>query len=405
MKNRLKKLIPNQDFTFKQVVIITVITLFLGVFSGFFITHFAIRKNVLPGHRVIDRQLRDFIEVYHTLNTEYFQELDKNELISGAIKGMLETIDDPHTIYLDSDVTDNFNVRLQGSFNGVGLEIVRDREGRTVVLNPFEDGPAYKAGIRTGDIITRVDDQDISESPITETSAMIKGPVGTYVEITVNRNNEERSFKIQRETITIRSVTSEVMEIDNQKIGYININIFSSLTTDQFNEELRKLRRENVDALIIDVRSNAGGYLNSVHDILSNFLTRDDVLYQIETSRRTTKRHGRGTNQVDLPVVVLVNERSASAAEILAAALKESYGAYVVGVTTHGKGTVQQPRRLSTGGMFKFTTQNWLTPEGNRVEESGVPPTHEVRLNENFFREPTRDNDNQLQKAIELLTK
>jgi len=409
MKTKINKIrnikLPTRTFSFKEVLIISVITIGLGLFAGATITHLSMRHNSLSRYQTmqLDNNLRDFITVYNALVNNYYRELDRNTLISSALKGMLGDIDDPYTVYMDQVDTSDFSRRLNGRFTGVGMEIVRDQEGNVIVLRPFDSGPAYKAGIRTGDIIVKVDDSNLEDKSLTDVANMIQGPIDTFVNITIKREGKEQSFRIKRATINIRSVTSHIIEEEGSKIGYININIFSSLTTTQFNEELKSLQREGIDSLIIDVRSNRGGYLNSVHEILDNFLTRQDVLYQIETSRRTTKRFGSAEKRSDLPIVVLVNDTTASAAEILAAALKESYGAKLVGTKTLGKGTVQQPLNLSSGAMVKFTTQNWLTPKGKSLNESGITPDYLVTLNERFYREPTPANDNQLQKAIELL--
>ena len=198
---------------------------------------------------------------------------------------------------------------------------------------------------------------------------------------------------------------SKIIEQDNKKIGYINISIFTSITTKQFKKQLAKLEDKEIDGLIIDVRDNSGGYLSTVTDISSLFLKKGQIIYQLSSKSGVEKIKDNTKESRSYPIAVIINKNSASASEILAGAIKESYKGYVVGTKTYGKGTVQQVKKLSDGSMIKYTIENWLTPDGNWINEKGIEPTDEVELSKEYYENPTNENDNQLQKALEVVSK
>ena len=212
-------------------------------------------------------------------------------------------------------------------------------------------------------------------------------------------------MQVTKTTIEIQSVTSDIIEKNNKKIGYINISIFSSVTDSQFNSNLDYLQKNNIDGLIIDVRNNGGGYLSSVTNIANRILKKDKIIYQLESDNKIEKKKDTTKESLEIPIAVLTNEGSASASEILAAAIKESYGGYIVGTNTYGKGTVQQTAYLSDGSMLKYTVQNWLTPNGVWINDVGLEPTNFVELSEEYIENPIIENDNQLQTALDILTK
>ena len=201
------------------------------------------------------------------------------------------------------------------------------------------------------------------------------------------------------------TVNSEIYEKNDKKIGYISISIFSSITTKQFTNALDKLNKENIDGLVIDVRDNGGGYLSVVTDIASEILEKNKVIYKLEKDEKISEKKDNTKAKLDYPVAILVNSNSASAAEILAAAIKESYDGFVVGTNTYGKGTVQQTTTLPDGSMVKYTVQKWLTPDGNWIDGKGVEPTDYVELSDEYYKNPVMENDNQLNKALELVSK
>ena len=235
---------------------------------------------------------------------------------------------------------------------------------------------------------------------ITEVSNLVKGENGTKVKITVLRGEEELSFDVKRENIDITSVSSKLIEVDNKKLGYIQIDIFAANTKEQFEKELEKLEDKKIDSLIIDVRNNSGGYLTVVSDILSMFLEKGELVYQLKTKEEIEKIYDKSEEKREYQIVVLVNGSSASASELLASALKESYKADIVGTLTYGKSKVQKTQELNNGGTIKFTFQEWLTPKGESVDGKGLEPDHIVSY---VPSEEENGYDSQLQKAINLL--
>lgn len=200
------------------------------------------------------------------------------------------------------------------------------------------------------------------------------------------------------------TVENKVYEKNNKKIGYISISIFSSITTKQFEESLNKLNDEKIDGLVIDVRDNGGGYLSVVTDIASKILSKDKIIYQLEKEGDIIKKKDNTKDSLSYPIAILVNSNSASASEILASAIKESYKGFVVGTNTYGKGTVQQTTTLPDGSMVKYTVQKWLTPDGNWINKKGVEPTDYVELSKEYYENPIEENDNQLNKALDLVS-
>ena len=223
--------------------------------------------------------------------------------------------------------------------------------------------------------------------------------------IVVKRGDEEKSFDITLEVIDIPSVEGKIIEKDGKKVGIITLSIFAKNTGTQFKNELDKLEKDGMEQLIIDVRGNTGGYLDQASDIISNFMDKSHVIYQVERKGKKTKYYSTGTTTKQYKIAVLVNGGSASASEILAAALKESYGAEVIGTTTYGKGTVQTTTKLEGGASIKYTIERWLTPKGNSINETGIAPTIEVELSDDYYENQKEENDNQLQRALEEITK
>ena len=225
------------------------------------------------------------------------------------------------------------------------------------------------------------------------------------IKITIQRDSEEKEVKLKRQKLEVPTVTTKVYENNDKKIGYIDISIFSSVTDKQFKEKLKELEKKEIDGLIIDVRDNNGGYLNVVTNIASNLLKKGDIIYKLEKSNKKVETKKDTTKEKrTYPIAVLVNAGSASASEILASAIKESYKGFVVGTNTYGKGTVQQTMNLEDGSMIKYTIENWLTPNGNWINEVGVTPTNVVELDEIYYQKPISENDNQLQEAINLVS-
>lgn len=388
-----------------EVVLIMIITLFFGGVIGGIIGYTAHGKEgtIISNNESVPSELSEFISVYNELKNSYYTDLDENKLLEAGIKGLVDYLGDPFSSYMTKTETTSFNEIISGKYSGIGAEILNSSEKGFVIVNLFENSPASNAGIKEGDIIIKVDGQDITSLTTTELGRQLKGTEGTSVVVTVLREQEEISFNLVRRNVEIISVTSEVIEENDKKVGLIRIGIFAENTAAQFEQELVSLRSEGIDSLVVDVRSNSGGHLNVAEKIASLFLKKGSIIYQLETKGLKQPIYTTSSSNFDLPVVVLVNHSSASAAEILAASLKESYGAVLVGETTYGKGTVQRTQSLSSGAQIKYTIQKWLTPNGNWVHGTGITPDITLTLDDTYYESPSNENDNQLQKAIEVL--
>ena len=389
------------SYSFSELFIITIISLLVGAFSCFsIITIMSGGRNYLK----LSKELSKFYDSYDILVENYNGNVDKKELVDAAINGMVSSVGDQYTSYVDTEGTNSFNQLVDGKYNGIGCLIQETEDKKIKVMQVYENTSAYKAGIKVGDIIKKVDDKDSSIGS-TELANYIKSSKNKSYSVTVLRDDKEIKFTLYKNEVEIPVVTSKIFDKGDKKIGYISISIFSSVSAKQFKSNLEKIEKEGIDSLIIDVRDNNGGYLSSVTDITSYLLPRGKIVYQVQKSNSKIKATKDKTiAKREYPIAVLVNENSASASEILAGAIKESYNGYVVGMKTYGKGTVQQVSELSDGSMIKYTIENWLTPNGNWINEKGIDPTDEVELSDDYYKNPNEENDNQLQKALSLLS-
>ena len=367
-------------------------------------------KNYLA----VTKDLKKVVDTYYAIVDNYYGELDRDKLIDGAVEGMISSVGDTFTSYSDTDSTSSFDETINGSYEGIGCTVATLEDGTISVIDMFEDSPSYKAGLKVGDIILKVDGESYEGKNSNDISNYIKNSGKSKIVLTVKRDNEEKDISINLSKVEIPHVSGKVIEQDSKKIGYIKISLFASNSYKQFKNKLDELEKSNIDDLIIDVRDNSGGYLSSVTDICNLFLdkgkviyqledSKGKVIYQLEDSKGKVKKKDTTKEKRKYDIVVLINGGSASASEILASAIKESYGGDIVGTNSYGKGTVQQTKKLLDGSMIKYTTQKWLTPDGNSINEVGVTPTKVVELNEEYFNNPTTENDNQLQEAIKLI--
>ncbi|MGG3799058.1 S41 family peptidase [Metabacillus fastidiosus] len=331
------------------------------------------KKEDIPG---FDK----FKQAYDLISTQYVEKVEEDKLLEGAIQGMLSTLEDPYSVYMNKETAEQFSQSLDSSFEGIGAEVGMD-EGKVKIISPFKNSPAEKAGLRPNDQIISIDGESIEGLDLHEAVIKIRGKKGTKVVIEVLRPNskDKISFEVVRDEIPLETVFSSVKEYQNKKIGYIEITSFSEKTAEDFKEQLKTLEKQNIKGLVLDVRGNPGGYLQSVEEILKEFVTKEKPYIQIEERNGEKKRYfSKLNNKKDYPVNVLIDKGSASASEILAGALKEANGYNVVGVSSFGKGTVQQAVPMGDGSNIKLTLYKWLTPDGNWIHGKGVEPTIEV---------------------------
>lgn len=388
-------------YTSKEVIIVMIFSIGIGILMCFGGISIITGKNYLA----VTKDLKKVVDTYYAIVDNYYGELDRDKLIDGAVEGMISSVGDTFTSYSDTDSTSSFDETINGSYEGIGCTVATLEDGTISVIDMFENSPSYKAGLKVGDIILKVDGESYEGKNSNDISNYIKNSGKSKIVITVKRDNEEKDISINLSKVEIPHVSGKVIEQDSKKIGYIKISLFASNSYKQFKNKLDELEKSNIDDLIIDVRDNSGGYLSSVTDICNLFLDKGKVIYQLEDSKGKVKKKDTTKEKRKYDIVVLINGGSASASEILASAIKESYGGDIVGTNSYGKGTVQQTKKLLDGSMIKYTTQKWLTPDGNSINEVGVTPTKVVELNEEYFNNPTTENDNQLQEAINIIIK
>lgn len=392
--------LDRDHYSFSEVFIITVVSLLIGAFACFSVF------VVITGGRnyfVLSKDLDKLVEVYETISKNYYDDVDKKNLVDEAIDAMVSSVGDAYTSYVDSDSALEFNELVNGQYEGIGCTIQLTEKG-IMVLEVFDGGPADKAGVKGGDLIISVDGKKASDMSANDMANYIKNESGSNIKMIVLREDEEKEIKLTRGIVETPVVNSTIYEKNEKKIGYLSISIFSAVSSKQFNNKLEMLEKQNIDSLIIDVRDNNGGYLTEVTSIASMLLPKGKTIYQIQRDDKKESTKDKTLASKDYPIAILVNGGSASASEILAAAIKESYGGFVVGTKTYGKGTVQQTKKLSDGSMIKYTIENWLSPDGNWIDEAGIEPTHEVALTDEYYNNPVVENDSQLQKALELVS-
>ena len=390
-----------ESYSFDEVFSITIFSLLLGVLACFSVLTIL---NKGKNYFVLSKELAKFVDAYDAIVNNYYKEVDKDKLVESAINGMVSSIGDEYTSYSDKDVTDNFNETVNGKYMGIGALIMKS-ENDLVIYKVFEDSPSYRAGLKDGDIILKLDDKDTKDMSVNDIASIVKNDTNKEVKLLVKRGEENLDITIVKDMVELPVVSGKVINHNDKKIGYISLSIFSSVASEQFNKQLVKLEKEGISGLVIDVRGNSGGYLTTVTDIVSYFLKKGDIIYKLEVNDKVTVRKDKTKESRDYPVAVLIDKNSASASEILASSIKESYNGYVVGTNSYGKGTVQQTLVLSDGSMIKYTIEKWLTPLGNWINEEGVVPTNYVELSSEYLNNPVFENDNQLNEALELVSK
>ncbi len=385
-------------FNYPEMIIIMLIAILFGFLIGNIVSY----TRGYSGST--DKNLDEFIATYEDIVNNYYEDVDKEKLLDAGIKGMINYLDDPYASYFEGEKSEAFNESLEGTYQGIGVEVTQ-QDADKVITKVYKNTPAANAGLQENDIILKIDEEDVTSKSLEETVEIIQNKKkNTAFNMTIQRNGEEQTFSVKTTTLSLPQITSNIYEREDKKVGYIKIEIFSSNIAEQFESALKELESDGIDRLIIDVRDNPGGYLTQTTEILSLFMTKKQVLYQLATKKETEKVYGT-KSKVDrnYPVAVLINEESASAAEILASAFKENLNSEIIGVTSYGKGTVQRTEDLENGDTIKYTVQKWLTPDGNWINETGVTPTQEVELNLAAGETLTDENDAQLQKAIEVI--
>lgn len=397
VKQKIEKFNHN-SFKTTEVLFLIILTAMISLLVGYLLNN----KNINLSSN--DANLKEIIDNYNYIVENYYETIDKSKVVSGAIDGMINSLGDEYSQLLEENTSSNFYINLEGSYDGIGIEITNNDDNNIVIVGVLENSPAEKVGLKSGDIVKQIDDKSFENCDIKELTQYIKENRKKSYHLVILRDNNEMEFDISKDEVTIKSVLSKVFEKENKKIGYIYISVFSNSTSKQFKSVLKELEDQNIDSLIIDVRENSGGHLTTAVSLLSNFLDSSHVIYQTEKNGKKTKFYSTGDQTKKYSIVVLQNKNSASASELLGSTLKEEYGATVIGETSYGKGTIQEVVNLKNGDTYKFTTKKWLTPKGNWIHEKGVEPDIKVSLDENYQNNPCDETDNQLQTAIDYLS-
>lgn len=323
------------------------------------------------------------------IEKDYYQEVSEDKLVDGAMKGLFEGLGDPYSQYYTKEEFQTLKEQTSGSFVGIGVYIGVDPENEKItIISPIEGSPAAKSGIKSGDIILAVDGEQVSSDKLDDVIKKIKGKENTTVDLTVQRNGKQLDFTVKRQTIVTKSVESKVID-DN--IGYLRITSFDENTYKEFKEHISKLQEENIKGLVIDLRDNPGGLLDVCVDIADDLIGKGTIVYTKDNSGNK-EYYKSDEKEIDLPMAVLINGGSASASEILTAALVDNNKAIAIGETSIGKGLVQSVKQLKDGTGYKLTTAQYYTPNGDYINKKGIEP----KIKE-------KDEEKQLQSAVDYL--
>ena len=338
------------------------------------------------------------------IDKHYLGEVNDEDLLEGAIRGYIDGLGDPYTEYISKEEMQEYMEDTLGNYVGIGIYMIKDEKtNRVKVLSPIKNSPAETAGIQPGDLIIAVNGKEYTGDEMTQMSNDIKGEEGTEVILTILRNNESLEIKVKREKIKVNPVESKVLE---NNIGYIAFTSFDETTAEDFKSKFEELQKQNIKSLIIDLRNNGGGLVDQAVDIAGYVLDKDSVvLYEVDKNGNEVVEKTTTAPIIDMPIIILTNENTASASEILAGALKDFGKAKTVGIKTYGKGVIQEILSVKDGSGIKITTSEYQTPNRNKINKIGIEPNEKVELPNdiNSILNVSEDKDTQLQKAIEML--
>lgn len=338
------------------------------------------------------------------IDQEYFGEVDNAEMAEGIYAGLVYGLGDVYSRYYTADEYAQETASTDGAYAGIGVSIQKNKNGGVQIAECYEGGPGAEAGLQTGDVITAINDTDVTDMELSDVVSLIRENKDNTIVLTVFRENEEKSREISVDVtdVELPSVFGEMLD---KKTGYIQITQFTGVTLQQYKDMFAELKDKGMERLVIDLRDNPGGLLTSVCDILREILPEGLIVYTEDKYGNREEETCDGKHQLDMPLAVLVNENSASASEIFAGAVQDHEVGTIVGTTTYGKGVVQELRQLSDGSAVKLTVSNYYTPNGNSINKVGIKPDVEVKLASELLNkdEITHEEDNQLQKALDVI--
>ena len=338
------------------------------------------------------------------IDQEYLGEVDNDEMAEGVYAGLVYGLGDVYSRYYTADEYAQETASTDGAYAGIGVSIQKNKNGGVQIAECYEGGPGADAGLQTGDVITAINDTDVTDMELSDVVSLIRENKDKTIVLTVFRENEEKSREISVDVtdVELPSVFGEMLD---KKTGYIQITQFTGVTPQQYKDMFAELKDKGMERLVIDLRDNPGGLLTSVCDILREILPEGLIVYTEDKDGNREEETCDGKNKLNMPLAVLVNENSASASEIFAGAVQDHGVGTIVGTTTYGKGVVQELRQLSDGSAVKLTVSNYYTPNGNSINKVGIKPDVEVKLASELLNkdEITHEEDNQLQKALDVI--
>ena len=339
------------------------------------------------------------------INKLYIGDVDEDAMIEGALKGYVEGLGDPYTEYYTKEEMADLREELNSEYVGIGVYIGNNAVDNTIVIaGTIKSSPAEEAGLKAGDVVEKIDDVSYTGKQLSEATKVLKAEEGTTVKLTILRDEKEIEINITRRKITVEHVSSKMLD---NNVAYIKIDSFDNNVADSFKSQLTDLMKGNVNGIIIDLRSNGGGIVTEATDIADLFLEKDETILITKSKKDNEEKITKSKQEPivkNTPVVILVNEATASASEILAGALKDKYNATIVGKTTYGKGVIQSLYNLKDGSGLKITTDEYFTPNHNKIQKTGITPDVEVDLTKDADGNyETGDKDAQLLKAIEVI--
>lgn len=341
--------------------------------------------------------LMKFLFTYQAVKENYFHEVTDDVLFEGASNGMVSALDDPHSMILSGDKYESFMQSTSGEYGGIGVVIGADRKNVTRIISVFPGSSAEKNGLQSGDIIKRVNDEDVSALSLSEVSDRVRGEAGTRVSLLVERENEEKLFWVERSNVSMPTVQSRLID---KNIGYIHIFSFAKHTDEEFEKQLASVKAQGADRLIIDLRMNPGGLVDTVISIMNQILTKGRVL-SYHTRNGDDRTFDITGIETPLPMVILIDRNSASASEILAGAVQDKKEGIIIGETSYGKGTVQSVIQNGNKSALKISIAEYRTAAGRIIDKTGITPDITIKQTGHVFKQ---EDDNVLKKAIEVLS-
>ena len=391
---------------YKSIMLVIIVALVTFILTSVFVYH-KLGGTIASGEQIINPELvKKIYAIKQIIDHEYISDVDETNLINQAIKGYVEGIGDEYTEYFTKEEMEEFKTETEGSYVGIGIYMLQNTKDNTVViLTPIENSPAAEAGLLPGDVIKKIDDVEYTGEDFDKIAAYIKGKKETKVKLEIEREGKTLTFEVERRNIDLYPIKSEMLE---NNIGYIQIASFDEDSSKDFKKAYQALNKNNLKGLIIDLRNNGGGIVEEALEMADTILEKGDTI--LITKDKEGKENIQKSEKepiIKVPIVVLTNENTASASEILVAALKEHHKATIIGKKTYGKGVIQELITLSDGSGMKITIEEYYTPNGNKINQIGITPDQEVSLPETVETNLQLDKkeDTQLQEAIKTFAK